>query len=161
MATEFGKTFVGDLHAESFPGRSPSCDLAAVPLLRINLKGDTAFEQPPMLEMVVADFEQSVVRAAQSLAPVLTYAGTEPGVVAVGEIHEETRPNGHLAYVQFQEDCRLHPNGYKTSLKGLARRGATQLSFELLLALDSVATVSIAEEILANFDSLDIAALTE
>ena len=162
MPTEFGKTFGGDLNAASFPGKNPSCDLAGTTMMSISIKGDTAFNEPPMLDMFVAEFEQNLANAAAPLKTIATsYAKGVPNVVSVGTIKQVKRPNGHLFFIQYQEDCGPHPKGFKTKLRGLAHRGATQLDFTLWLALDEAATQAIAEEILANFQKLDIAALTK
>jgi len=49
---EFGKTFTGETRAE-FPGRSLFCNVTIGPELRVSLKGDTAWEEPPILDMAV------------------------------------------------------------------------------------------------------------
>jgi hypothetical protein len=136
--------------------------LADVPAIGISLKGDTAFEDPPMLDMAIEMYQQDVASAADSLSVyVKGFAAGQPDVVSVGEIREEQRSNGYLVYFEFKEDCGAHRNGAKTRMRGFARRGATMLDFSLVIALDSAATMAIASEILANFDKLDIAALTE
>jgi hypothetical protein len=160
--TEFGKTFGGNLRASSFPGQHPSCPYAGTPKLEIEIKGDTAFESPPMLDMMIAEYDKGVAGAPAALSGFIdTYIKSAPDVVSVGSLKEETRPDGHLVYVEYKEDCSSHPNGFKTQLKGMARRGATQIDINLVVALDGAAAVAMAADILQNFAKLDIAALTQ
>ncbi|MDH4048450.1 MAG: hypothetical protein OEW68_10255 [Gammaproteobacteria bacterium] len=162
MESEFGKTFGADVRASSFPGQRPSCVYAGTTELYINIKGDTAFENPPMLDMAISIHEQEIERAPAAMSSfVSTYIKGGPDVVSVGELREEKRPNGHIVYVEYQENCSSHPNGAKTRLSGFARRGATQLDFQFVVALDSAAALKMADEILANFGKLDIASLTQ
>ncbi len=160
--TEFGKTFGGGMQASSFPGQHPSCPFAGTPELKIELKGDTAFENPPMLDMMISDYETGVANAPAVLSKFMAdYITTSPDVVSVGTVQEETRPDGYLVYMEYKENCSNHPNGSKTRLTGLARRGATQLSFQLVVAVDGTAAVALAADMLQNFAKLDIAALTQ
>jgi hypothetical protein len=160
--TEFGKTFGGGVQASTFPGQHPSCPPAGTPELKIDIKGDTAFENPPMLDMMVAEYDKGVTGAPAALSGFInTYIKSGPDVVSVGPLKEEKRPNGYLVYVEYKEDCSSHPNGFKTRLKGMARRGATQMDVNLVVALDGNAAVAIADEILESFAELNIAALTQ
>lgn len=162
IETEFGKTFGADLQASSFPGQRPSCVYAGTPELYLTLKGDTAFENPPMLEMAISMHEQDISRAPEAMSSYIsTYIKGGPDVVSVGELREDKRPNGHVVYVEYQENCSSHPNGTKTRLRGLAQRGATQLDFRMVVALSAADALKIADQILVNFEKLDIAALTE
>lgn len=162
MDTEFGKSFGGSVRAKSFPGQTPSCDLEYLPGINIDIKGDTAWENPPMLEMAIEIHEQEIAGASASMPKFITnFKKSAPDGVAIGDVHEEQRANGYIVFVEFMENCSSHPNGKKTSLRGLARRGATQLDFTLVLALDSATTASMAYELLGNFEKLDITALTE
>jgi hypothetical protein len=162
LDTEFGKTFGADMQAASFPGQRPSCVYAGTPELGMSLKGDTAWENPPMLDMAVSIHEEGIRRAPAAMSEyTASYIKDAPDVVAVGAIQEVMRPNGYIALVEYKEDCTGHPSGSKTRIKGFARRGATQLEFHIVVALDSAAAVAMADEILARFDRLDIAALTQ
>lgn len=162
IETEFGKTFGADLIASSFNGQRPSCAYSGTPELLIGIKGDTAFENPPMLDMAVAIHDQEKERAPAALSGFInTYIVSAPDVVSVGPLQEQTRPDGYLVYIEYKEDCSNHPNGMKTRLKGLARRGATQLEINLVVALDGATAVAMAADILQKFAKLDIAALTE
>jgi hypothetical protein len=62
IETEFGKAFGANMRAE-FPGYSAFCDFTIGPELHVEIKGDTAWESPPMLEMAVQMFEESIERA--------------------------------------------------------------------------------------------------
>ncbi|MEQ8859012.1 MAG: hypothetical protein RIC56_10210 [Pseudomonadales bacterium] len=162
IETEFGKTFVGSLQAASFAGQRPSCVYAGTPELQIELKGDTAFEAPPMLDMAISIYEQDVERTPAAMSNfTTTYIEHAPDVVSVGSIHDEALGSGRVVYVEYAEDCASHPQGAKTRLQGFARRGATQLSFNLVVALDSAAALAMARQIIDRFDALDIAALTD
>ena len=161
METEFGKSFGGSLQAVSFPGQRPSCVYAGTPELQLELTGDTAFEAPPMLDMAIAMHQQDVERAPAAMAEFTTaYIENAPDVVSVGPIHDEALGNGHVVYVEYAEDCTSHPKGAKTRLRGFAQRGATQLSFGLVVGLDSAGALEMAREIIERFDRMDIASLT-
>jgi hypothetical protein len=160
--TEFGKTFAGGLQASSFPGQSPSCVYAGTPELGIELSGDTAWENDTMREMADAIQDQKIAGAPEAMATYVSgYVKGAPDVVSVGAIQDEQLPNGHVVYVEYQENCTSHPNGTKTRFEGYARRGATQLQFNFVVALNRDGAMAIAGEILENFEKLDIEALTQ
>lgn len=159
--TEFGKTFGGDMQASSFPGQRPTCAFGGTPALHIDLKGDTAWENPPMLDMAISIHDDSVKEAPAAMSRHISGAlQSAPDVVSVGDVHEEARPGGDIVYVEYKEHCANRPNGAKTKLRGFARRGATQLEFNMVVALDATAATKLADEILERFGKLDIAALT-
>ena len=160
--TEFGKTFAGGLQASSFPGQSPSCVYAGTPELNIELNGDTAWENDAMRQMADSMQDETIEAAPEAMATYVSgYVKGAPDVVSVGVIRDEQLPNGHVVYVEYQENCASHPNGAKTRFEGYARRGATQLQFNFVVALDRDGAMAIAGEILENFEKLDIAALTQ
>ncbi|MCB1686081.1 MAG: hypothetical protein R3E82_08505 [Pseudomonadales bacterium] len=162
METEFGKSFGGNLQATSFPGQRPSCVFAGTPELRIEIKGDTAFEAPPMLDMAIAMYQQDIDRAPAATAGFATsFIANAPDVVSVGPVKSEALGTGHVVYVEYAEDCSGHPKGAKTRLSGFARRGATQLNFNIVVALDSAGTLQLARQIIDRFDRMDIAGLTQ
>jgi hypothetical protein len=149
------------LAASSFAGQSPSCVFAGTPELKISLKGDTAWENPPMLDMAIAIHQEDIARAPAAMATfVSNYVSGAPDVVSVAALRDEQLTNGHVVYVEYRENCTSHPNGTKTRLRGFARRGATQLELTLVVALDGAAAMKIVGEMFTNFDKLDIAALT-
>ncbi len=159
--TEFGKTFGSDMQASSFSGQRPSCVFAGTTEFYINLKGDTAWENAPMLDMAISIHQEEIVSAPAAMSSFISaYIKDAPDVVSVGEVRKEQRAKGNVVYVEYKENCSNHPNGTKTRLKGFARRGATQLQFNFVIALDSAAATAMADEIFDNFDRLDIAALT-
>ena len=156
--TEFGKTFTGDMRA-TFPGRPSSCDITVGPELRVSLKGDTAWEEPPMLDMAVQQFTADIGAARASLpARVAQLRKTNGGVKSVGTLKEEHLPNGELLYIEYAEDCSRHPNGTNTVLRGFARRGATMLSFDLWISAGAAEAASLAKDMFARFQKLDVAA---
>lgn len=162
METEFGKTFGGHLQATVFPGQRPSCVYAGTPELRIEIKGDTAFEAPPMLDMVIANHQQDIERAPVGMAETATnFIAKAPDVVSVGSVQNESLGNGHVTYVEYAEDCSSHPKGAKTQLRGFALRGATQLSISMVVALDSKGALTIAAQIFERFGRMDIVELTQ
>lgn len=161
LESEFGKSFAGHVQAESFPGQRPSCVFAGTPELRIGIKGDTAFEEAPMLDMAIAMHQQDVERTPATMSDFMTkFIEHAPDVVSVGTVKAEALGNGQVAYVEYAEDCSSHSKGAKTRLRGHSLRGATQLSIEMVVALDSASALEMARQIMERFDRMDIAGLT-
>lgn len=159
--TDFGKTFTGGMRA-GFPGRAMSCDSTVGPELRVEIKGDTAWEEPPMLDMAVAMYESDIAAARKSLpAHVANLCKTNSGVRSVGTLQEDHLPNGELLYIAYDEDCVRHPNGTNTVLRGFARKGATMLRIELWISAAPADATALARDVLARFANFDVAAATK
>lgn len=159
MPTEFGKSFGGDIHA-GFPGKPISCDNTIGPELRVSLKGDTAWEQPPMLDMAVQIHNEAMAKAGKSLAGrMANLRRTNSGVKSVGTVREEGVPGGKLFLVEYTESCPRRPGGTNTMVLGFARKGATQLSVDLWLSAPAAEASALVAGMLARFQKLDTAAL--
>lgn len=162
VESEFGSSFGGSMDA-LFPGKYPSCsDSIYKSQLSVGLKGDTAWEEPPMLDMAIQMYEEEVDSTRESMAESLaTSVRNHRNVKSIGDLKEEQLPNGHVFYIEFVEDCDRHPGGTKTLLKGFARRGATLLDFRLALSATGAEARAMAVEILGKFEQLDIAGLRQ
>lgn len=159
--TEFGKTFGGDLHA-GFTGKPMSCDITIGPELRVSIKGDTAWEAPPMLDMAVALHNEQVAKARKSLPERLArLRSSNRDVKSVGAPKEEKLPAGTILYAEYTENCARHPNGTNTVLLAHARKGATMLSVDLWISAGAAEAKAMAAEMLARFQGLDTAALAK
>lgn len=159
LPTEFGKTFSGDMRAE-FPGLPRSCDITVGPELRVSLKGDTAWEEEPMLGMAAQIFDEEIGKARKSLpGNVANFKKSNSGVRSVGALRDETLPAGRVLFIEYTEDCARHPQGTNTVLRGFARRGATQLYIDLWVSAGSAEAKAMAGEMFTKFQKLDIAGL--
>lgn len=159
MPTEFGKSFGGDLHA-GFPGRPVSCDNTVGPELRVSLKGDTAWESPPMLDMAVQMHDERVANAGKSLAGrMANLRKSNSGVKSVAPAREQGVPGGKLFVLEYTENCARRPNGTNTVVLGYARKGATQLSVDLWLSAPAAEAAALVAGMLSRFQQLDTAAL--
>lgn len=160
MPTEFGKTLTGNLSAQ-FAGMPPSCDSTAGPAeVTMTIKGDTAWEQPPMLDMAIGIYESNIQKERGSLAKsVATQLKNNSGTHSVGDLQDEKLPAGRLLYVEYKEDCARHPKGVGTVLRGYSRKGAMTLQFELGLTKSAAETRAVALEILTRFQKMDLATL--
>jgi hypothetical protein len=157
--TEFGKTFSGEMRAV-FPGRPVSCDNTIGPELRVSLKGDTAWDTPPMLDMAVQQYTEDIAAARKGLPQRMgNLRSSNSSVQSVSPVREEKTAAGELIYVEYTEDCASRRGGTNTVLRGFARRGATMLSFDLWLSANATETTAIAREMLARFAKLNIPAL--
>lgn len=159
--TEFGKTFGGSMRAE-FPGRPSSCDFTVGPELRVEIKGDTAWEEPPMLDMAVQIHTEDIEQGRTSLPSRLANMRTSNSdVQSVSPVNEEKLANGTILYMEYVENCTRRPNGTNTVLLGYARRGATQFTFDLWISAGAAEAKAMATEMLTTFQQLNIAALTK
>ena len=157
--TEFGKTFSGGMHAQ-FPQLPNTCDITVGPELRVTIKGDTAWESPPMLDMAIQNQADEMTNARKSLPGfVKTMLKTNNSVVSIGKLQEETVPSGRLLYVEFSEGCARH-SGAATVLRGFARKGATMMSIELVLTRPAAEARAMILDMFSSFQKLDTAALT-
>jgi len=86
---------------------------------------------------------------------------TNGGVKSVGTLKEEHLPNGERLYIEYAEDCSRHPHGTNTVLRGFARRGATMLSIDLWISAGAAEVTSLAKDMFARFQKLDVAATIE
>jgi hypothetical protein len=158
IPTEFGKTFSGSMRAE-FPGRPSSCDFTIGPELRVSLKGDTAWEEPPMLDMAIEQYRSGIASARKSLpGNVANFRKTNPASASAGPLKEDHLPNGELLYVEYTENCAKRPNATNTVLRGFARKGATIFTFDLWLSAGAPEATAIAKDMLARFQKFDVAA---
>lgn len=156
--TEFGKTFSADMRA-TFPGRRISCDSTVGPELRAELKGDTAWETPPMLDMAVDMFNQDITRSKPSLNQrMANLKASNSDIKSVNALKEEKLANGTLVYIDYTESCATQ-GGTNTILQGFARRGATMFTFDLWLSADAAEATTFAKDMLARFAKLDVKAL--
>lgn len=156
--SEFGKTFSANMRA-TFPGRRLSCDSTVGPELRAELKGDTAWETPPMLDMAVDMFNEDITRSKPSLNQRMSnLKASNSDIKSVNALKEEKLPNGTLVYISYTESCSTQA-GTNTILLGFARRGATMFTFDLWLSTDAAEAVGIAKDMLARFAKLDVKAL--
>lgn len=160
MNTEFGKSFSGGMNAK-FPGQPLTCDLTVGPELRMTIKGDTAWEKPPMLDMAIEIFTSEIQQTRASLpGSVKTMLKTNNGVMSVGGLQDEKAPSGQLLYIEFKESCNRH-NGAATVLRGFSRKGATMMFFSLMQTKSAAETRAMAMEMMAKFQKLDTAALAK
>jgi hypothetical protein len=158
VPTEFGKTFTGAMRA-TFPGRPSSCDFTVGPELRISLKGDTAWEEPPMLDMAIEQFTSGIAAARKSLpGNVANFRKTNSSSTSSSALKEERLPNGELLYIEYTENCAKRPNGTNTVLRGFARKGATIFTFDLWLSAGASEATAMARDMLARFQKFDVAA---
>lgn len=158
IPTEFGKTFTGEMRA-TIPGRPSSCDITIGPELRVSLKGDTAWEEPPMLDMAVEQFNADIAQARKGLPQnVANMRKTNASVQSVGALREEKVAGGQVIYVEYVEDCARH-KGPNTVLRGFARRGATMLSIDLWISAGAAEATAMATDMFARFAKLNVPAL--
>jgi hypothetical protein len=153
--TEFGKTFSANMHAR-FPKFSSSCDFTIGPELRVEIKGDTAWEEPPMLDMMVQMFEADVAQARTSLPEHVARLRKNNGhVKTVGTLQNEQVPGGHIVAMEYTEDCAGHPKGTNTVLRGFARKGATQLKIDLWISTGMADAKVMAKTMIDRFQKLN------
>jgi hypothetical protein len=158
--TEFGTTFSGGMAVTDFPGKQPSCAFGLTTEFKLELQGDSAFDEPPMLDMALQQFQLDLESAQSGMSQFVTdYIKPLPDVVSVGTVQKEKLGEGEVVYVEMVENCAGHPNGAKTLMRGFANRGATRLSFRLVTSLDVAATKAVAVEMFNKFEALDIKAL--
>ena len=156
--TEFGKSFTADMMA-AIPGKPMSCDITVGPELRVSLKGDTAWEAPPMLDMAVQIHEKRVAESRKSLpAHAARLRKTNPAVKSVGAVQEERLPSGQIFSLEYTESCARH-QGPSTVVQGYARKGATMLSVDLWISAGAAEAKALVAGVLSRFQQLDTKAL--
>ncbi len=159
MPTEYGKSFGANLLA-GIPGKPMSCDITVGPELRVTLKGDTAWEAPPMLDMAVQLHAEEIADARKSLpSRVAGLRRTNSGVKDVGALQEEKLPAGQLLYVEYTESCARH-QGANTVVRGFARKGAMMMSVDLWISAGAAEAKALVAGVLARFQQLDAKSLT-
>lgn len=159
IETEFGKTFTAGMRA-GFPKFSSSCDFTIGPELRVEIKGDTAWEEPPMLDMAVQMFEADVAQARTSLPErVARLRKSNAHVKSVGTLQYEQVPGGHIVAIEYTEACAGHPKGTNTVLRGFARKGATQLKIDLWISTGAVDAKAMAKTMIDSFHKLNFTPL--
>ena len=158
--TEFGTTFGGGLAVTEFPGKKPSCAFGLTTEFSFDLQGDSAFDEPPMLDMALQQFQTDIENSHAGMSQFVTdYVKPLPDIVSVGTVQKEKLAGGEVIYVDMVENCDSHPNGAKTMMRGSINRGATRLSFQLVASQDAATAKAVAAEIFKNFEALDIKAL--
>jgi hypothetical protein len=159
--TEFGKTFGANMRAE-FPGFPSSCDFTVGPELHVEIKGDTAWEEPPMLDMAVQIYEESIGQGRTSLPDrVASLQQSNNDVQSVGALQEEDLPGGHIVAMEYTENCAKRPNGTNTVLQGFARKGATTLTFQLWISAGMAEARAMGAAMIEGFQKLDFNPLIE
>jgi hypothetical protein len=160
MAHEFGKVIGAQIHA-GFP-KAASCDITSGPDFYLELQGDNAWEADPEQ---FAMFEQMFLPEvtdpyAQPLSDkVRTHAQDIYGELTIGEDRSVQLPNGNITYIDFTWKCPKNPGGENVMLSGYAHRGATVLTFDFWANGSSKDAIALAEEIFAQFEKMDLAAL--
>lgn len=159
--TEFGKTFTADLRA-GFPKFSSSCDFTVGPELRVEIKGDTTWEEPPMLDMAMQMFEADVAQARTSLPDhIARLRKSNAHMKTVGTLQNEQVPGGHVVAMEYTEDCAGHPRGTNTVLRGFARKGATQLKIDLWISTGMADAKAMSQTMIDRFQKLNFAPLID
>jgi hypothetical protein len=155
LETEFGKTFTANMTAK-LPGFPSSCDFTVGPELRVTIKGDTAWEEPPMLDMVAQTFASDLSQARSSLpTKVANFRKFNSAVQSVGALVDQEVAGGHIVAMEYTEDCKRRPKGTNTVLRGFARKGATLLKLDLWISADAAKAKTMANEVVAAFQQLD------
>ncbi|MEO8520133.1 MAG: hypothetical protein ABI603_02155 [Acidobacteriota bacterium] len=159
LDSEFGKTFSADMTA-TLPGRRLSCDSTDGPMVTISLKGDTAFEAPPMLDMAVQGFNADMAKARTGVpARLAALRAGNTAISSASALKEERLPNGHLLYLDYAESCADYGNGTNSMLRGFARKGARMLTFDLRLSASGAEAATLGKEMLARFEKFNVTPL--
>lgn len=157
--TEFGVSFGADMRAE-FPGFPSSCDFTIGPEMRVEIKGDTAWEEPPMLDMAVQMHESDIESARDSLPQHVAMISKSNGdVQSIGGLLETPQPDGTILAVEYTENCGKRPNGTNTVVNAFARKGATLLFVSLWISAGSGDAVEMVSGMLEAFRQLDFGPL--
>lgn len=155
LESDFGTTYTGAMRA-TIPGQPLSCDSTVGPELRVSLKGDTAWEEPPMLDMAIEMYESSIAGAGASLAKRVTnLRASNASILSVSPVQQETLPNGVVVWAEQNEECESH-RGANTLLRGFARQGATTFELDLFVTAGSADALALAKDALARFEKLDV-----
>lgn len=159
LPTEFGKSYGANLHA-GIPGKPSSCDITIGPEIRVSLKGDTAWESPPMLDMAIQLHDDQIKTTRASLqASVANMAKPNAAAGPVGKLQEETTKGGRLLLVEYQESCSRH-QGPNTVVRGFGRKGAMTVELHIWISAGTAEAKAMAEGMLNRFQRLDAAELT-
>lgn len=157
--TEFGVSFGADALA-GLPGYKSSCDFTVGPELRLEIKGDTGWEEPPMLDMLVQQVNEEVAGTPSFLLErVENYRSSNSDIKSVGQVQEESGPAGYIATIEYTEDCSSHPNGANTLLSAVSRKGATAMSIVLWISASASEARAMVTPMLESFQALDFAPL--
>jgi len=158
---EEGVNFSSNILA-GLSGYKSSCDFTVGPELRVEIKGDTTWEEPPMLDMLVQMYEEEIEGARSSLPErLVNLRASNSDVKSAGEVQESTGPSGTLLTLEYTEDCPSHPNGTNTLLFAYSRKGATIMSVDLWLSATAADTRALVTPMLEAFQALDFAPLLE
>jgi hypothetical protein len=132
------------------------------PELHVEIKGDTAWEEPPMLDMAVQIYEESIGQGRTSLPDrVASLQQSNNDVQSVGALQEEDLPGGHIVAMEYTENCAKRPNGTNTVLQGFARKGATTLTFQLWISAGMAEARAMGAAMIEGFQKLDFNPLIE
>jgi len=161
LQTEYGVSFGSNILA-SPNGYKGSCDFTVGPELRVEIKGDTGWEEPPMLDMLVQMYDEEVARAREALPErLVNIRASNSDVKSVGEVRESSGPSGTIVTLEYTENCPSHPNGTNTMLMAFAREGATIMSLDLWLSTGAADARAFVTPMLESFQALDFAPLLE
>jgi len=159
--TEYGVTFGADILAGP-SGYKGSCDFTIGPELRVEIKGDTGWEEPPMLDMLVQMYDENIAGARKSLPErLVNIRASNSDVKSAGEVQETAGPSGTILTLEYTEDCPSHPNGTNTMLMAYTRKGANIMSVDLWLSTGAADARAFVTPMMESFLALDFAPLLE
>lgn len=159
--TEFGKSFGGGMTAK-LPGYPGSCDFTVGPEFRIEFKGDTAWEEPPMLDMFLQMYDEDVAKSETSLpAMVELFRSSNSHVQSVSAVRSEQLDGGTIVSIEYTEDCPKRPHATNTVLNAYARKGATRLDIYLWLSAPLPEARALVVPIIEGFQKVDWVRLAE
>jgi hypothetical protein len=157
--TEFGYSYGANLHA-GFPD-SVSCDITIGPELRVELKGDTWSDEPPMLDLQIQVYDESIKRAREGLPETVATFANNSYVKSVGAVQEEKSPVGHILAIEYSENCTRHPDGPQTILQAFARKDGAILTLFMWIDAELPTATAMAKNMLDRFQQLDIPTLLD
>jgi len=161
LETEFGKSFSGGMTA-TLPGYSSSCDFTIGPDFKINFLGDTAWEQPPMLDMAVQMYDEDVAKSDASLPRMVEmFRSSNSHIQSVGAVQKEQLDGGVIIAIEYVEDCPKRPHATNTVLNAYARKGATRLDVYLWLSAPLDEARAMVVPVIEGFQKVDWVRLVE
>lgn len=159
--TEFGKSYGGGMIAK-LPGYSSSCDFTIGPEFRIDFKGDTAWEEPPMLDMFVQMYDADVANAEASLLGNMNmFRSSNSHIQSVSAVQKEQLNGGEIVAIEYTEDCPKRPNATNTVINAFARKGAARLDIYLWLSAPLQEARTLVVPLIEGFQKVDFAPLLE
>jgi len=157
--TEFGKSYGGGMIAK-LPGYPGSCDFTIGPEFSIEFKGDTAWEEPPLLDMFLQMYNEDVAKAEASLLGNMDmFRSSNSHIQSAGAVHREQLPGGEIVALEYTEDCPKRPNATNTVINAFARKGATRLDIYLWLSAPLAEARTLVVPVIEGFQKVDWMAL--